>query len=258
MPKANKKLGQHFLTDGAMIARIVDAINPQPDECLLEIGPGLGAITLPVLERARHLTAIELDRRVIPLLEKKAQASGQLNIIEQDVLAVEYTELLGNHSWRVFGNLPYNISTPILFTLSRQTAIAEMVFMLQKEVVDRMVALPGEKDYGRLSVMLQYRHQVFSLFDVPPECFSPPPKVMSAMVGMTRLSQPRWQVTDDNLFAAVVKQAFAMRRKTLRNTLKPLIDSESLAALGVDGSLRAEVIGGEVFARIANFLAGEK
>lgn len=253
--RANKNLGQHFLTDSGMIERIVDAVNPEAGEHLLEIGPGLGAITLPVLARAKQLTAIELDRRVIPILQEKSKPLGQLTIIEQDVLAVDYPTLLAGQSWRVFGNLPYNISTPILFALSAQTAITDMVFMLQKEVVDRMTALPAEKNYGRLSVMLQYHHEVYPLFDVPPECFSPPPKVMSAMVGLTRLATPRWQVADETLFATVVKQAFSMRRKTLRNTLKPLISREALAKLGIDGSQRAEVISGEQFAQIANFLA---
>lgn len=253
--RANKKLGQHFLTDAAMITRIVDAINPDQGQRLLEIGPGLGAITLPVLAQAKKLYAIELDRRVIPILQAQAQPLGELTLIEQDVLDIDYDQVLVGDDWRVFGNLPYNISTPILFALSAQPAIRDMVFMLQKEVVDRMVALPGEKHYGRLSVMLSYRHAVYPLFDVPPDCFSPPPKVMSAMVALSRLDAPRWVVDDENLFQAVVKQAFAMRRKTLRNTLKPLIDGAALESLGIDPSLRAEVIDGSDFAKIANYLS---
>lgn len=253
--RANKRLGQHFLTDAGMIARIVDAIDPEPGQNLLEIGPGLGAITLPVLARAKQLTAIELDRRVIPILQAQAPPLGTLNIIEQDVLDVDYATVLGAVPWRVFGNLPYNISTPILFTLVAQENIKEMLFMLQKEMVERMTARPGEKHYGRLSVMLAYHHEVYPLFDVPPDSFSPPPKVMSAMVGMTRLAKPRWPVSDASLFAQVVKQAFAMRRKTLRNTLKPLISGDTLADLGIDASQRAEVLGGEDFAKIANYLA---
>lgn len=253
--RANKNLGQHFLTDQGMIEHIVDAINPDSAENLLEIGPGLGAITLPVLARSQSLTAIELDRRVIPILLAKAKPLGQLKIIEQDVLTVDYPALMKDDNWRVFGNLPYNISTPILFTLSAIENISDMVFMLQKEVVDRMVALPGENNYGRLSVMLQYHHDVYPLFDVPPDAFSPPPKVMSAMVGLTRLAAPRWQVKDENVFAEVVKQAFSMRRKTLRNTLKPLISGEALAELNIDATLRAEVIDGSDFAKIANYLS---
>lgn len=252
--RANKNLGQHFLTDTGIIARIVDAIDPDEGQQLLEIGPGLGAITLPVLERSKKLTAIELDRRVIPILQEKSQPLGELTIVEQDVLDVDYDQLLANGEWCVFGNLPYNISTPILFTLSAQPAITDMVFMLQKEVVDRMAAFPGEKHYGRLSVMLSYHHDVYPLFDVPPDSFNPPPKVMSAMVGMSRLDKPRWAVKDETLFAEVVKQAFAMRRKTLRNTLKPLISGEELEQLGIDASQRAEVIDGDVFATIANYL----
>lgn len=253
--RANKNLGQHFLTDTGIIQRIVDAINPETAAQLLEIGPGLGAITLPVLERTQQLTAIELDRRVIPILQEKAANLGQLTIIEQDVLSVDYTQLLTTDNWRVFGNLPYNISTPILFTLSAIPQIDDMVFMLQKEVVDRMTAQPGDKNYGRLSVMLQYHHDVHPLFDVPPDAFSPPPKVMSAMVGMTRLTQPRWAVADSELFAKVVKQAFSMRRKTLRNTLKPLISGEAIAALGIDPAQRAEKIDGADFARISRYLS---
>lgn len=254
--RANKKLGQHFLTDHGMIARIVDAIAPENAEHLLEIGPGLGAITLPVLQRANHnqLTAIELDRRVIPILKEKSQPLGELTLIEQDVLTIDYATLLGEQSWQVFGNLPYNISTPILFTLSAIPHIEQMTFMLQKEVVDRMVALSGEKHYGRLSIMLQYHHEVYPLFDVPPDAFNPPPKVMSAMVGMTRLAHPRWEVKDDELFATVVKQAFSMRRKTLRNTLKPLIDGDAISALGIDPTLRPEMIDGQDFALISNYL----
>lgn len=253
--RANKNLGQHFLTDNGIITQIVDAINPETEDKLLEIGPGLGAITLPVLERSKQLTAIELDRRVIPILQAKSKPLGELTIIEQDVLDVDYHQLLHDDTWRVFGNLPYNISTPILFTLSALPNINDMVFMLQKEVVDRMVAGPGEKNYGRLSVMLQYHHDVYPLFDVPPESFSPPPKVMSAMVGMTRLSAPRWAVDDEALFSAIVKQAFAMRRKTLRNNLKTLIDAETLASLGIDAAQRAETIDGGEFAKISNHLS---
>ncbi|MBS9777830.1 MAG: 16S rRNA (adenine(1518)-N(6)/adenine(1519)-N(6))-dimethyltransferase RsmA [Gammaproteobacteria bacterium] len=253
--KANKNLGQHFLTDQGMIESIVDAINPDSDENLLEIGPGLGAITLPVLSRCQSMTAIELDRRVIPILKEKAAPLGQLTIVEQDVLTIDYPALLTDKKWRVFGNLPYNISTPILFTLSAIANVSDMVFMLQKEVVDRVVALPGENNYGRLSVMLQFHHDVYPLFDVPPDSFSPPPKVMSAMVGLTRLSKPRWEVDDEVQFAEVVRQAFSMRRKTLRNTLKPLISGDELAELGVDFSLRAEVIDGSDFAKISNYLS---
>lgn len=253
--RANKNLGQHFLTDNGIITQIVDAINPETEDKLLEIGPGLGAITLPVLERSKQLTAIELDRRVIPILQAKSKPLGELTIIEQDVLDVDYHQLLHDDTWRVFGNLPYNISTPILFTLSALPNINDMVFMLQKEVVDRMVAGPGEKNYGRLSVMLQYHHDVYPLFDVPPESFSPPPKVMSAMVGMTRLSAPRWAVDDEALFSTIVKQAFSMRRKTLRNNLKTLIDAETLASLGIDAAQRAETIDGGEFAKISNHLS---
>lgn len=252
---ANKRLGQHFLTDAGMIARIVDSLSLNRDLNLLEIGPGLGALTLPVLQQTQQLTAVELDRRVISVLKEQATTLGQLTLIEQDALSLDYFSLLGQKKWHVFGNLPYNISTPLLFTLAAVPQIKQMTFMLQKEVVDRLVAQPGEKSYGRLSIMLQYSHELYPLFDVPPECFSPPPKVMSAMVGAVRLSQPRWPVKDPQQLAQVVKQAFSMRRKTLKNNLKPLIDEKSLVALGIDPGLRAEVIDGQTFTQISNFLS---
>ncbi len=260
---AKKKLGQHFLLDKAVITRIVDAIDPesamQNHEQLLEIGPGLGAITLPVLARCQRLTAIELDRRVITALKSKAAPIGELTLIEQDILQVDLPRLLNSHSntppiWRIFGNLPYNISTPILFALSQIPNATQMIFMLQKEVVERMAAQTGEAHYGRLSVMLALHYDIYPLFDVPPAAFSPPPKVMSAMVGMTRLKTPRWQVDDENVFAQVVKQAFSMRRKTLRNNLKIWLNSDTLAGMGIDPSLRAEKIDGADFATISNYL----
>ncbi|MGY0400124.1 MAG: 16S rRNA (adenine(1518)-N(6)/adenine(1519)-N(6))-dimethyltransferase RsmA [Ostreibacterium sp.] len=260
--RANKNLGQHFLTDPAIIASIVNSIGIETaqsnQEKLLEIGPGLGAITLPVLARAKRLTVIELDRRTIPILKQKSLPLGELNIIAQDALSVDYETLTQNHTWRVFGNLPYNISTPILFTLVSIKNIKEMIFMLQKEVAERMIALSGEKNYGRLSIMLQYHHDIYPLFDVPPESFNPPPKVISAMLGMTRLKQPRWAVDNETLFSTVVKQAFSMRRKTLRNTLKPLISEQAMISLNIEPSLRAEAIDGSDFAKIANYLSKEK
>lgn len=251
---AKKQLGQHFLTDESIIRRIVQAIAPNPHAAFLEIGPGLGAITLPMLSECKRLTVIELDTRVIPLLRANAASIGTLEIIEADVLTVDFNTLLGDKPWHVFGNLPYNISTPILFALCPVQSIVDMVFMLQKEVVERMDAQTGEPAYGRLSVMLQQYFDVAYLFDVPATAFSPPPKVTSAMVSLKRLPQPRWQVNDNQVFSAVVKQAFSMRRKTLRNALKPIMDAETLAALGVDADLRAEKIDGAIFAKIANAL----
>lgn len=256
---ANKRLGQHFLSNEDIISRIVDVINPMDalaeGQKLLEIGPGLGAITLPLLKQAKTLTAIELDHRVIPILQAQAKPLGQLNLIESDVLCIDYPQLLGNETWRVFGNLPYNISTPILFRLIAQPQIDEMIFMLQKEVVERMTATPGNKNYGRLSVMLSYYHEIYPLFDVPPESFSPAPKVMSAMVGLKRLSQPRWHIDDSVLFTNLVKQAFTMRRKTLRNNLKSLITGETIEALGINPNQRAECLGGQDFAIMTNYLS---
>lgn len=260
---ANKNIGQHFLTDPHIIERIVDAIDVDNalvnNESLLEIGPGLGAITMPILAQAQKLTAIELDRRVIAILREKAEKLGELTLIQQDILQTDIQQLLHTQKkWRVFGNLPYNISTPILFKLANIDNINHMIFMLQKEVVQRMDAVAGESSYGRLSVMLALHHDIYPLFDVPPAAFNPPPKVMSAMVAMTRLEKPRWQVDNESLFAEVVKQAFAMRRKTLRNNLKTLIDDKSLQTLDIDPGLRAERLTGNDFAKISNFLSNPK
>lgn len=253
--KADKQLGQHFLIDASMIERIVEVIKPSPETAFVEIGPGLGALTLPVLEQTKRLTAIEFDKRVIPILQQKARAiAGELTIVECDALSVDYGKLLGNANYKVFGNLPYQISTPIIFALSGLSCVEEMVFMLQKEVVARMAALPDERHYGRLSVMLQYRYEVSALFDVPPSSFSPPPKVMSAMVLLQRLVRPRWQVTSIAMFEKVVKQAFSMRRKTLRNALKPMISADEMAALGINAQLRPENIDGSAYVAISNYL----
>lgn len=250
---ANKNLGQHFLTDSAVIAGIVDNIRPNTTDNFLEIGPGLGAITFEVLTECKTLTAIELDRRVIPILADKANSVGQLQIINQDVLELDFSAILADKPWVVFGNLPYNISTPILFKLTAQPQVERMVFMLQKEVVERMVAEPGEKNYGRLAIMLQLTHDIDFLFDIDPTAFSPPPKVMSSLVELFKRPTLRWQVNDVAVFSKLVKQAFAMRRKTLKNNLKPILTESEIHNLGVDASLRPEQISGEDFAKLSNF-----
>lgn len=252
---ANKKLGQHFLTDPHMIARIVDAIDPQENGAFLEIGPGLGAITLPVLAACKQLTAIEFDERVLAPLHEKAAAIGKLDLIHGDVLALDLANLLADKpNWVVFGNLPYNISTPILFKLLPLTTISRMTFMLQKEVILRMAAHENTADYGRLAVMLAPYFDVVPLFDVPPESFSPPPKVMSAMVNLYRLPTPRFEIVDHALFARVVKQSFAMRRKTLQNNLKLWLSSADFAKLDIDPQQRAETLPAKDFARITQYL----
>ncbi len=213
---ARKRFGQHFLTDGAIIDAIVDVIDPQPGTALIEIGPGLGAMTDPLVARCKALTVIELDRDLAARLRRRPE----LTVIESDVLQVDFAALADQHGQRlrVVGNLPYNISTPILFhLLGVADRVVDQHFMLQKEVVDRMAAEPGSKDYGRLSVMLQWRYAIESVLDVPPESFDPPPRVDSAIVRMRPL-EPAAAV-DAALLEELVRVAFSQRRKVLRNTL---------------------------------------
>lgn len=211
-----KRFGQHFLTDKVLIDAIVDLIAPQPGETLVEIGPGLGAMTLPLLARHEALTVIELDRDLAARLRKR----GDVEVIESDVLKVDFHALAAakGAKLRVVGNLPYNISTPILFhLLDAVDDVVDQHFMLQKEVVDRMAAGPGGKDYGRLSVMLQWRYDIESVLDVPPEAFDTPPRVDSAIVRMLPLKTP--PALDPALLGALVTSAFSQRRKLLRHSL---------------------------------------
>ncbi len=214
---ARKRFGQHFLTDGAIIDAIVDAISPQPGDAMVEIGPGLAALTQPLVERLGRLTVIELDRD----LAVRLRAHAQLQVEESDVLKVDFTSLatqLAAPRLRVVGNLPYNISTPILFhLLDHVNVVQDQHFMLQKEVIDRMVARPATSDYSRLSVMLQWRYAMDNVLFVPPESFDPPPRVDSAIVRMVPLAEP--PVIDVARFSTMVQVAFSQRRKILRNTL---------------------------------------
>lgn len=217
---ARKRFGQHFLTDQAVIDAIIDAIAPGEHQSMVEIGPGLGAMTLPLLKRlpasSQPLTVVELDRDLAAKLRKR----GDLTVIESDVLKVDFGALAAERGRkiRVVGNLPYNISSPILFHLLQSVdQVVDQTFMLQKEVVDRMAAGPGGKEYGRLSVMLQWRYDVEALFDVPPEAFDPPPRVDSAIVRMTPWPTPA--VLDEKLFSEMVASAFSQRRKLLRHSL---------------------------------------
>lgn len=233
-----KRFGQHFLTDESVIHAIVAAINPQPDDVLAEIGPGLGALTKPLLERIPHLHVVELDRDIIAQL-KKTWPPDRLVIHEGDALKFDFGAL-GNRI-RVCGNLPYNISTPLLFHLMEfAEQISDMTFMLQKEVVERMVAAPSTRAYGRLSVMLQRRFHMESLFDVPPEAFDPPPKVESAIVRMIPKAAGSYPALDEKRFEEIVTAAFSQRRKTLRNTLGKVVGENAFAQAGIDPGLRAE------------------
>ncbi len=223
---ARKRFGQHFLTDRAVLDAIVDAIRPEPGEALVEIGPGLGAMTDPLVARCQKLTVIELDRDLAHRLRKRPE----LEVIEADVLQVDFTALAASagQRLRIVGNLPYNISTPILFhLLGAASHVIDQHFMLQKEVVDRMAAAPGGKDYGRLSVMLQWRYRIESVLEVPPEAFEPPPRVDSAVVRMLPL--PVVAGVDAGLLGELVRVAFSQRRKLLRHTLGRWLEERQFA-----------------------------
>ena len=233
-----KRFGQHFLADEAVVGAIVDAIDPKPGQALVEIGPGLGAMTNPLVERCERLTVIELDRDLAARLRKR----GELDVIESDVLKADFAAIAAQagQKLRVVGNLPYNISTPILFHLLEHVDhVVDQHFMLQKEVVDRMAASPGNKDYGRLSVMLQWRYDVESVLDVPPEAFDPPPRVDSAVVRMQPL--PLAAGVDATLLGELVTVAFSQRRKLLRNTLGRWLDERAFAG-EFDTQRRAEEV----------------
>lgn len=287
---AKKRFGQNFLTDQAVIAGLIDAINPQPNDLMVEIGPGLGALTRPLLQKLDHLHVVEIDRDIIAWMRTHYPAD-KITIHECDALKFDFNQLQSGSETgliarrqgrgdetvhqvrreadeavnaasgpsmkriRVVGNLPYNISTPILFHLLDNIAsTVDMHFMLQKEVVERMVAEASTAAYGRLSVMLQYRLQMEYLFTVPPEAFDPPPKVESAFVRAVPYSTPPFPVNDENRFAEVVAQAFSQRRKTLRNTLKGMLNDKDFEELNIDSQLRAENLSVAQFAAIANHL----
>ena len=258
-PPPKKSLGQHFLHERAYIERIVQAVDLAPGERLVEIGPGQGAITLPLLRRHGALTVIEFDRDLVGPLAAMATGVGELSIVHRDVLQVDFSELAAGAPIRLVGNLPYNISSPILFhALEHAAAISDMTFMLQKEVVMRMVAEPGTEEYGRLSVMLQYRFRMGRLFDVPPGAFRPAPKVMSSIVRMAPLPADQLGARDEALLGRIVAAAFGQRRKTLRNTLREFIDETGLQALGIDPGLRGEKLSVEQYVAIANECAGRE
>ena len=248
-----KSLGQNFLHERAYIERIVQAVDPKPGDRLVEIGPGQGAITLPLLRRHGALTVIEFDRDLVGPLAAMAEGVGELTIIHRDVLQVDFTALAAGTPIKLAGNLPYNISSPILFhALDHAASIRDMVFMLQKEVVDRMGAPPGSKVYGRLSVMLQAYWVVQPLFVVPPGAFRPPPKVHSAVVRLVPRDPATVGIDDRRRFADVVRAAFGQRRKTLRNALNGVCDAAQFAAAGVSADARAEQIDVASFIRLAN------
>lgn len=251
--KARKRFGQNFLVNDHIISQIVDAINPKEGEHLVEIGPGHAALTRPVLERAKVLTAIELDRDLVEILKHDPFLKG-LTIIEGDALKVNFEELEGAGQLRVFGNLPYNITSPIIFHLLSQKGITDMHFMLQKEVVERLAAGPSTKDYGRLTVMTQFHAQVIPILVVPPSAFRPAPKVTSAVVRL----RPK-DLTDEERSLVpylnnITTTAFSARRKTIRNSLSKFFTEEELNSFGLDPILRAENISVEKYVELARAL----
>ena len=253
--KAKKHLGQNFLHEQSIIDKIVQAVNPKPGDRLVEIGPGQGAITFPLLDRHGELTVIEFDRDLIAPLTEAARSHGDLTVVHRDVLKVDFGALADGGRIRLVGNLPYNLSSPILFhALDHAAAISDMTFMLQKEVVERMASGPGSKVYGRLSVMLQAYCTVTPLFTVPPEAFRPAPKVDSAVVRLVPLPPEAIAVRDRGSFERVVRDAFGQRRKTLRNALSKLCDAGAIEAAGIRPDARAEQIEVGDFIRLANSL----
>ncbi len=250
---ARKRFGQHFLTDDYVLGAIVDLIDPQPGQALVEIGPGLGALTWPVLQRCGALTVIELDRDLATRLRRR----GGLTVIEADVLQVDFDALaqLMSRPLRLLGNLPYNISTPILFHLLKSAdRVADQHFMLQKEVADRMAAAPGGKDYGRLSVMLQWRYHIDTVLEVPPQAFDPPPRVDSAIVRMQPLPAPAGQGLA--LLPELVSVAFSQRRKLLRHTLGRWLEARGFAG-DFDVQRRAEEVPVAQYVALAQQLAAD-
>jgi 16S rRNA (adenine1518-N6/adenine1519-N6)-dimethyltransferase len=251
--RPRKRFGQHFLHDPHVIGKILAAVAPQPGDRLVEIGPGLGAITLPLLEKAGALTAVELDRDVIPHLQEASRGKGALEIVQGDALEVDLCHLVQDgQKLRLVGNLPYNVSTPLLFRFLEQAdCIDDMHFMLQKEVVQRMAAKPGGKEYGRLTVMLAARCKVEPLFNIGPGAFKPPPKVDSAFVRLTPYRQLPFPLRDRARYAEVVTRAFSHRRKTLKNALAGLVDEAAISAAGIDSKARPETLSAEDFARLS-------
>jgi 16S rRNA (adenine1518-N6/adenine1519-N6)-dimethyltransferase len=252
---AKKRFGQNFLTDQSIISSLVDAINPKVEQIIVEIGPGLGALTKPLLKKINHLHVVEIDRDIVSWMQNE-YAKNSLTIHNIDALKFDFATL-GN-SIRVVGNLPYNISTPILFHLLDNLAcIVDMHFMLQKEVVERMVAQPSTPAYGRLSVMLQYHLAMEYLITVPPEAFEPAPKVESAFVRcVPHLTKP-FIADDVALFSKIVMAAFGQRRKTIRNTLKDFLIDQDFTALNLNPQLRAENLSTQQFVSISNYASNK-
>jgi 16S rRNA (adenine1518-N6/adenine1519-N6)-dimethyltransferase len=259
-PRPRKRFGQHFLHDPGVIRRLVETIHPLPDQHLVEIGPGRGALTLPLLHAAGRLDVIEIDRDLIPLLQTYARDATGLRIYQADALDFDFRSLAaGATKLRVVGNLPYNISTPLLFHLFAQLdAIQDLTLMLQREVAERLSAAPGGKTYGRLSVMAQYHARMEKLFEVGPGAFSPPPKVHSSVVRLVPLPPNERPIVHDwPRFEHMVAAAFSARRKTLRNALRTYLQPADFTRMDIDPRLRPECLTTWDYAKLANFISDE-
>jgi 16S rRNA (adenine1518-N6/adenine1519-N6)-dimethyltransferase len=256
--RARKRFGQNFLIDRDVIARLVETVCPQPEDLLIEIGPGQAAMTLPLADSGAEMVLLEIDRDLAARLRTDFAAYPKVSIHEGDALKEDLGALAGSRPFRLLGNLPYNISTPLLFhALQWSDQIRDMHFMLQQEVVQRLAAVPGSKAWGRLSIMCQYRCAVAPLFDVPPTAFSPAPRVTSSVVRLVPHASPPVQVDDPAGFERVVKQAFSQRRKTLRNSLRSLVDAAAMEAAGIDPGARPETLGLGEFAVLSRLLADQ-
>ncbi|MCE2706099.1 MAG: 16S rRNA (adenine(1518)-N(6)/adenine(1519)-N(6))-dimethyltransferase RsmA [Proteobacteria bacterium] len=247
---AKKRFGQNFLTNDYVINEIIGIINPKPQEFIVEIGPGLAALTKPIMEHTNKLNVVELDRDIIKYL--KTTFDDKLVIHEGDALKFDYT--FNNEIIRVIGNLPYNISTPLLFHLAKYHNIKDMHFMLQKEVVERICAKPNNGDYGRLTVMLQYKFECFKMLDVSRECFDPAPKVESAIIRLIPRPLIQWQAVNEIKLNQVVTAAFNQRRKTIQNSLKNIISAETLHKLNIDLKKRAENITVSEYVELTSYI----
>jgi 16S rRNA (adenine1518-N6/adenine1519-N6)-dimethyltransferase len=251
-----KRFGQHFLLDRTVVAGIVEAISPQPDQHLVEIGPGLGALTEPLLQRVPSLDAVEIDRDLVAALAERF-AAERLRIHLADALTFDFCAL--GAALRVVGNLPYNISTPLLFHLADcASCLQDCHFMLQRELVQRIAAEPGGKDYGRLSVMLQYRFQARALMRVPAGAFRPAPAVESALLRLTPHRPLPWPARDENILAALVAKAFTQRRKTLRNALRDRVEEDDFGVARIDPGLRPEALSVAQFVRLADVVSAKR
>lgn len=252
--QARKRFGQHFLISDDIIGQIVAAVAPQNDQTIVEIGPGRGAITDSLARQAGQFHAIEFDRDLVPVLSRRYQDNDRVTIHEADALQFDFRQI--GDQLRIVGNLPYNISTPLLFhLLNFKDTISDMHFMLQKEVVERMAAGPGSKRYGRLTIMLGCQIDVVKLFDVPPDAFSPPPRVTSSVVRLRPKPSPAIGIVSPEVLESLVKQAFSRRRKTLRNALQGMADDACLQGLHLDPVMRPEQVPIEKWVALANTIA---